>query len=55
MIFIFIYTITTALSLVGVIYLVRGGDMSPRTGNLIITIALALFFFVLACAWKAVN
>jgi hypothetical protein len=48
-----IYTITTALSLVGVIYLVRGGEMSPRTGNIIITVALGLFFFVLACAWKA--
>lgn len=50
---IFIYTITTALSLVGVIYLLRRGEMSPRTGFVAITAALALFFFVLACAWKA--
>lgn len=48
-----IYTITTALSLVGVIYLLRRREMSPRTGLFVITAALALFFFVLACAWKA--
>ncbi len=51
----FIYTITTALSLVGVIYLLRRGEMSPNTAGILITIALALFFFVLACAWKAVQ
>jgi uncharacterized membrane protein YozB (DUF420 family) len=48
-----IYTITTVFSLVGVIYLLRRGEMSPRTGFIVITVALALFFFVLACAWKA--
>lgn len=51
----FIYTITTALSLVGVIYLLRRGEMSPHTALFVIMAALALFFFVLACAWKAVN
>jgi hypothetical protein len=50
-----IYTLTTALSLVGVIYLLRRGEMSPRTGFVVITVTLALFFFVLACAWKAVH
>ena len=45
-----IYTITTALSLVGVIYLLRRGEISPRTGFVVITVTLALFFFVLVCA-----
>jgi hypothetical protein len=48
-----IYTLTTALSLLGVIYLLRRSEMSPNTALILITVALALFFFVLACAWKA--
>ena len=50
---IFIFTITTALSLVGVIYLLRQGEMSPNAAGILITMALALFFIVLASAWKA--
>jgi hypothetical protein len=46
----FIYTITSVFSLVGIIYLLRRGEMSPRTGFVVITVTLGLFFFVLVCA-----